>query len=60
MTNEFLDDDEPAFDVADAQAHDAYTEAAAPLVPAPSVVATTKPLPVPRARRQLKGEADAV
>lgn len=57
MNNEFPYDDEPTFDATHAEAPpNAYAEAEPAIVPAPSQAATTKPMPVPRARRQLKAE----
>lgn len=59
MTNDFPYDDEPTFDQTHAEAPpDFYAEDEPAIVPPPAQATITKPMPVPRARRQLKDEAD--
>lgn len=61
MTNDFPYDDEPTFDATHAKAPpDFYAEDEPVIVPPPSQAVTARPLPVPRARRQLKAEVDAL
>jgi hypothetical protein len=58
MTNDFPYNDEPTFDATAEAPPDFYAEDEPATVPPPLQAVTTKPLPVPRARRQLKDEAD--
>jgi hypothetical protein len=61
MNNDFPNDDEPTLDASHAEAPpDFYAEDEPAIVPPPSQAVTSKPLPVPRARRQLKSEADTL
>ena len=59
MNNDFPYEDEPTFDATHAEGPpDSCADVEPDIVPPPSQAVTSKPMPVPRARRQLKDEAD--